>query len=90
MLPDTLASKEKLKACFFRATKFDCNLSMSKCLLTVNWAELGIKTVDTLTYTVNGVIDIPCQQCGHFKNKVLPFLIIIGSHDSPTFKLYTL
>ena len=27
---------------------FDYNLSMGKCLLTANWAELEIKTVDTL------------------------------------------
>ena len=27
---------------------FECKLSMGKCLLILNWAELGITTVDTL------------------------------------------
>ena len=30
---------------------FDYNLSIGKCLLTISWSELGIKSVDTLLYT---------------------------------------
>ena len=40
---------------------FDSMLSMGKCLLTVNWSEMGIKTVDTLV-----LLAIASLSCGDY------------------------
>ena len=40
---------------------FDYMLSMGKCLLTVNWSEMGIKTVDTLV-----LLAIASLSCGDY------------------------
>ena len=45
-----LRGQKELEVIFIKKI-FGYKLSMSKCLLTVSWAELGITTVDTLLST---------------------------------------
>ena len=45
-----LEGQKELEEVFIK-NLFDYNLSIGKCLLTISWSELGIKSVDTLTVT---------------------------------------
>ena len=45
----SLIGQKELKEVLIKKL-FEYKLSVGKCLLILNWAELGITTVDTLTY----------------------------------------
>ena len=48
-----MRGQKELEVIFIKKL-FDYKLSMSKCLLTVSWAELGVTTVDTLVMGFTG------------------------------------